>query len=144
MKNTLYLIRGIPGCGKSTLATELKDAFDNHPTRHNKLGAVICCADDYFITKSGEYKFDPKQIGFAHNYCTDKARMSMFDGVPNVIVSNTSTTEKEVNTYTKMATKYNYKVVSLIVENRHGGINKHNVPEDTLDRMTERFTTKLK
>jgi len=29
------------------------------------------------------------------------------------------------------------------VENRHGGVNQHNVPEDKLQMMKERFEVKL-
>jgi hypothetical protein len=34
-------------------------------------------------------------------------------------------------------------VFSVIVENRHGGVNVHNVPEYTLKAMEERFDIKL-
>jgi hypothetical protein len=29
------------------------------------------------------------------------------------------------------------------VENRHGGVNEHNVPEEVLTKMRERFEIKL-
>jgi hypothetical protein len=45
--------------------------------------------------------------------------------------------------YFKLAEKYGYKVVSLIVENRHGGTNVHGVPEDKLEIMKNRFEIKL-
>jgi hypothetical protein len=45
--------------------------------------------------------------------------------------------------YFKLAEKYGYKVVSLIVENRHGGKNVHGVPEDKLEIMKNRFEIKL-
>jgi len=45
--------------------------------------------------------------------------------------------------YYELAEKYGYKVHSLIVENRHGGINTHNVPTDKLILMKERFEIKL-
>ena len=43
----------------------------------------------------------------------------------------------------KLAKKYNYQVVSLIVENRHGGVNQHGVPDEALTRMKDRFEIKL-
>ena len=32
---------------------------------------------------------------------------------------------------------------SLIVENRHGGKNVHGVPDETLEKMEQRFSIKL-
>jgi hypothetical protein len=45
--------------------------------------------------------------------------------------------------YYKLAEKYGYIVFSIIVENRHGGINQHNVPEEVLTNMKNRFNIKL-
>jgi hypothetical protein len=61
----------------------------------------------------------------------------------SVAVSNTSTTEKEVETYRKIAEDCNANFVSIIVENRHGGVNIHNVPEDKIQQMKNRFSIKL-
>jgi hypothetical protein len=45
--------------------------------------------------------------------------------------------------YFKLAEKYGWKVVSLIVENRHGSQNIHGVPEEKLQQMKNRFEIKL-
>jgi hypothetical protein len=45
--------------------------------------------------------------------------------------------------YFKMAEFHEYRVFSIIVENRHGGVNEHNVPEDKLVQMKNRFEIKL-
>jgi hypothetical protein len=45
--------------------------------------------------------------------------------------------------YYKLADKYGYRVYSLIVENRHGGVNEHGVPADKLEQMKNRFEIKL-
>jgi hypothetical protein len=45
--------------------------------------------------------------------------------------------------YYDLAKKYGYRVYSLIVENRHGGVNEHGVPEDKLKIMKNRFEVKL-
>jgi len=34
-------------------------------------------------------------------------------------------------------------VFSIIVENRHGGVNEHGVPEDKLKMMKNRFEVRL-
>jgi hypothetical protein len=56
-----------------------------------------------------------------------------------VIVSNTFTQEWEMKPYFELAEKYGYKTYSIIVENRHGGVNEHGVPEDKLEIMRKRF-----
>jgi hypothetical protein len=60
-----------------------------------------------------------------------------------IAVSNTFTQEWEMEPYNKLAEKYGYKVFSVIVENRHGGVNTHGVPEDKLEIMKNRFEVKL-
>jgi hypothetical protein len=62
---------------------------------------------------------------------------------PKIVVSNTFTQEWEMEAYYKLAEDYGYVVFSLIVENRHGGINEHGVPEEALDRMRARFEVEL-
>jgi phenolic acid decarboxylase len=58
-------------------------------------------------------------------------------------VSNTFTQEWEMEPYVKLAEKYDYMVFSVIVENRHVGVNSHDVPEDKLEIMKNRFEIKL-
>jgi phenolic acid decarboxylase len=60
-----------------------------------------------------------------------------------VVVSNTFTQEWEMEAYYKLAEMYGYRVYSLIVENRHGGVNEHGVPQETLTKMRDRFEVKL-
>jgi len=131
MEKTLIILRGIPGCGKSTFARMIADE-----------PGCICTADDYFM-KNGQYLWEPSQLGAAHSACVAKCERLMQMQVANVILANTSTTQKEMNPYYEIAQKYDYKVFSLIVENRHGGINEHNVPEASLQKMKERFDIQL-
>jgi len=65
-------------------------------------------------------------------------------GDSKIVVSNTFTQEWEMKPYYELAEKYGYTVFSLIVENRHGGTNSHNVPEDVLTAMENRFEIKLR
>lgn len=102
----------------------------------------ICEADRYF-SLTGEYKFDASKLGDAHKWCRDVCEMQMKGEFPIVIVSNTFTTEKEMEPYYNLAKKHDYQVFSLIVENRHNGINQHSVPQETLDKMKQRFQISL-
>lgn len=136
MNKVLYIVRGIPGSGKSTLAYNLVGSSE-----------MVCEADKYFMV-NGEYKFDATQLKEAHGWCQGQVEGRMansgFDSFNNQIaVSNTFTQEWEMQPYIDMAKKYGYTVFSIIVENRHGGINVHGVPEEVLTKMKNRFEIKL-
>jgi predicted kinase len=132
-EKTLYILRGIPGAGKTTLA--------------KSIGAVHFEADMYFMVGK-EYKFDVTKLKQAHAWCQDQVRISMKNsdnkiGDLRIAVSNTFTQEWEMEPYVEMAKEYGFKVFTLIVENRHGGVNQHEVPEDKIELMKNRFEVKL-
>ena len=60
-----------------------------------------------------------------------------------IAVSNTFTQEWEMEIYFKLAKQYDYTVFTVIVENRHSGVNQHGVPEDKIQLMKDRFEIKL-
>ena len=129
---TLYLIRGVPGSGKSSLAQTLLA---------NQVVDDIAEADDFFV-QNGIYNFDASRLREAHGWCQNYAGACLSKGF-SIAVSNTSTTEKEVETYRKIAEQCDAKFVSLIVENRHEGKNIHGVPEEKIQQMKDRFSIKL-
>jgi predicted kinase len=125
----LFLLRGLPGSGKSTLAKSISEVYYE--------------ADMYFVDADGNYNFDATQIKDAHNWCQTMVSMVMEYNTPKIVVSNTFTQEWEMKSYYELAEKYGYRVYSLIVENRHGGVNEHGVPEEKLEQMKERFNVKI-
>lgn len=132
-KRELYIVRGLPGSGKSTFA--------------KSLGGTHFEADQFFMV-DGEYKFDGSKIKEAHKWCQDSVHTAMLLNNtallnPVIVVSNTFTQEWEMKPYYDMADYFDYKVFSIIVENRHQGINQHGVPEDKLQTMKDRFEIKL-
>lgn len=131
---TLYLLRGLPGSGKSTLAREL--------------GGFHLETDMFFIY-DGEYRFNPSNLKAAHEWCRQTIQEAMvgWNRIPpeeKIVVSNTFTQEWEMKPYYELAEKYGYAVFSLVVENRHGGVNEHGVPDETLEKMENRFEIKLR
>ena len=137
MNKILILVRGIPGSGKSTFANLIWNSY------------AICEADKFFYDKDGNYNFDPSKLKQAHEWCQNEVEIKMQDNernpqyYPEIVVSNTFTQEWEMKAYFDLASKYDYKVFSIIVENRHGGKNLHSVPDDTLKKMKDRFQISL-
>lgn len=124
----LFIIRGIPGSGKSTLA--------------KSLGGKHVEADMFPIT-NGNYIWKPERVKDAHKWCQTIVGGWMSDSEERIIVSNTFTQEWEMKPYLEWAEDFGYKVFTLIVENRHGGVNQHNVPQESIDKMRDRFEIKL-
>lgn len=138
MDKKLFLIRGLPGSGKSTFAKELVgDDF------------LVCEADKFFYDREGNYNFDASKLRDAHEHCRNLVETYMKDSLINdqfyrqIAVSNTLTQEWEMEPYLELAEKYKYRVFSIIVENRHGSENIHGAPKEAVDRMRARFEIKL-
>ena len=126
---TLYIVRGLPGSGKSTFA--------------QSLDCPVFEADMFFVNSQGVYNFDFTKIKDAHSWCQEMVEDHMFNQDEKIAVSNTFTQEWEMKPYYDMAKTYGYKVFSVVVENRHGGENVHGVPADKLEVMKNRFEIKL-
>jgi predicted kinase len=137
MSGILFLVRGLPGSGKTSFATNIWNEY------------AVCEADKFFYDKEGSYNFDPTKIKEAHAWCKNEVETRMKDHqlneqyYPEIAVSNTFTQEWEMKDYFDLANTYGYKIVSLIIENRHGNKSIHNVPEETMDKMKNRFEIKL-
>lgn len=129
---TLFIVRGVPGSGKTTLAGMLP---------------VNCHfeADQFFTNEeTGEYIFDATKLKEAHEWCRASVEKAMKGYNANAIaVSNTFTQEWEMKAYFDLAEQYDYRVISLIVEKRHGGNNVHGVPSEKIQQMIDRFDIKL-
>jgi len=137
MGKNLYIVRGLPGSGKSTFARSIAKPYQ------------IFEADQYFM-KRGKYNFDPTKLKDAHDDCKQRVvrrmRENLFNSIffNNIVVSNTFTQDWEMKYYRSIGKRYGYKVHTIIVENRHYGTNIHGVPEDKLQVMEDRFEIKLK
>nr|XP_048275151.1 NEDD4-binding protein 2-like 1 isoform X4 [Myodes glareolus] len=55
----LYLLRGLPGSGKTTLAREMQRDFPR---------AMIFSTDDFFFREDGAYEFNPDFLEEAHEW----------------------------------------------------------------------------
>ena len=73
----MYLMRGLPGSGKSTMAREIIILYGND--------ASICSADDYRVNEEGTYEWKRSQYEQTHELCLEKARNLCEEGM-NVVV----------------------------------------------------------
>ena len=129
--STITIVRGVSGSGKSSLVSWV---FDDRATHLE--------ADMYFM-KDGKYQFDQSKLKNAHEWCRHQTEESM-KNKENIVVSNTFTTEWEMKPYLDLAEKYGYTMFTVIVENRHGNKDIHNVSEETRQKQAERLSKSIK
>jgi predicted kinase len=131
---SLFLIRGLPGSGKTTLAAQLSEG-GKYP---------IHSVDDYFTDKeTGDYKFEFEKNHLAYKNCEEKTRQSMQERISKIFLDNTFTLEWEMEPYFKMASEFGYTVFVMTVENRHKGRNIHAIPDEHIKKMAEKYKVVL-
>lgn len=133
----LYIIRGLPSSGKTTLARTFNcEHFES---------------DMYFLNDKGDYVFEPLHIGKAHVWCQQSVREAMIDAsktkgehkYDRIMVTDILSTESEIKPYIDMANDHGYYVFSLIVENRRNGILNPEITRAYLDSLSKKFSIKL-
>lgn len=132
MQKDIYLVRGLPGAGKTTAAQSLA-----------REGDTLINADDFMVDEQGNYLFKGERLPEVHKACEREAEDAMQREVPRIFVHNTLTQEWELKPYQELAQKYGYRMFSLIVENRHGGGNIHGALPETIEAMRRRFEIQL-
>lgn len=120
----MYIMRGIPGAGKSTIAAKLVGEKN------------VFAADDYFY-HNGEYCFDPEKLKDAHKYCQTNVEKAMKNNTIEIAVANTNIKQWEMEVYKKLAKNYKYHVVELTVKSDFE--NMHDVPSEVVNRMKNDF-----
>ncbi|TGK81556.1 ATP-binding protein [Leptospira noumeaensis] len=130
---TLLTLRGIPGSGKTSLAKAI--SITN--------GAPIFSIDSYFEDEAGNYHFDYQKNHLAYKECESKTKQALEQGIPFVIVDNTFTLDWELKPYIRLSEEYGYKLFVVTVENRHGGNNVHQIPEEQIEKMKGKYQVVL-
>jgi len=126
----LILFRGLPGAGKSTLASVLCD--------------VCLSADDFFTDAEGAYHYDKTQIKAAHENCLWRTKAEMSRCVERIGVANTFTESWEMEPYFRLASAEGYRIHAVIVETRgHYQQNIHGTPCEVIRNMENRFQISL-
>jgi predicted kinase len=133
VERALILLRGLPGAGKSTLAKLLSEN-GRHP---------VYSIDSYFTNANGEYDFKFDENHKAYKSCEQRTEEALKQNKDKVFVDNTFTLGWELEPYFKLASHYNYQLHVVTVENYHSQKNIHNVSDDQLNKMAEKYKVKL-
>ena len=117
----LYIIRGLPGSGKSTYAKSL-------PALHLE-------ADMYHV-RNGKYDFNPKKVKAGHDWCQAMVKSALGAGM-DVSVSNTFTQKWEMFPYLEMGKHFEAEIEIIVMSGKYGSI--HGVPAETIKNMSDRW-----
>lgn len=137
MDNTLYIMVGLPGSGKSTYATEfIKDQRVEYLSS-DSLRAV-------FGKDESDQSVTPKVFGHIKTKVDEYLRDNK-----NVLVDATSVNRKERSDYINTAKKYNSKVVVVVFKMDRNGLIARNkkrgdeggrvVPDWVIDKMLNKY-----
>lgn len=127
MQQSLILIRGVPGAGKTLLAQTLQFNSEN---------SKMVEADQFMTDLDGNYKYSHSRVTECHNQCFEGAKKAMYEGY-TVIVSNYFTRIWEMQRYLNLA--IDLRIPIQVIHCQSEFKNIHNVPEDKVVQMHERF-----
>ena len=128
---TMYIMRGLPGSGKSHIA--------------HTLGGRVFSTDDFFTTDDG-YDFEPTQIGQAHLWNQQRVETAMMAGVPTIVVDNTNIMYWEMKPYIQYADKHGYEIEWVEAQSEWAWNaeecakrNQHGVPLTVIQNMLAKY-----
>lgn len=140
---TLFIIRGIPGSGKTSFVYFLYILLSRIWSQDNKKilnidkGFSEVSTDDFFTDEDGNYNFDPKKLEEAHTTTVEKVNEDMKASLQFIFVHNTFSQSWEAEPYFMLAKKYKYQV--FVIETQNHFISEHGVPERSVDNMLSRW-----
>lgn len=127
MSQTLYLIRGVPGSGKSTIGKKMLAEGVVHA--HFE-------ADMYFTSPTGRYDYDNTKVNLAHKWCRQQTLEAIQRG-KSVVVCNTFSQPHELVPYYEMSDHYRVKLVIIRATGNYQ--NVHGIPEEIIASMRAKF-----
>jgi len=137
----VYIMSGLPGMGKSTIADVL--ATGHRCSGHS---VEVLSADHHIVTEDGTYEWTPERLVEAHAKVRRRFVHLMMakHSVPDVVIlDNTNLAKKEFLAYKSLAEEEGWQVSEVCVGNLDIEValkrNVHNCPRATLERMRDRL-----
>ncbi|ATC94592.1 AAA family ATPase [Pseudoalteromonas tunicata] len=138
----VFILRGLPGSGKSYYAQQLCQELVNGDEDQ----FLICSTDDYFYQDDG-YHFDKFKLPEYHSLNLSRFVRALGQEVPLVIVDNTNIKKWEFLPYLEVAHALGYQVKEVIVgdikdksmQHLYSQRNSHNVALKTISKMAYMF-----
>jgi hypothetical protein len=142
--DVIYILRGLPGSGKSIISKYFLENFDSCSSCSS---CSVCSADEYFC-KDGIYLWDKTKINLAHEFCYEQVVQSVKNKTNFIIVDNTSSRLNEFSKYIELAKTFNYKTIILEIycKNKEQAITfckrgAHTIPIQDILKMYDRWET---
>jgi hypothetical protein len=139
----MIVIRGLSGCGKTTIADLICDTYTDEDKDNDRRIAIS--ANDYFYNDDDEFEFDPSKLKDAHHWCLQEVEVCALQGYELIVAHNTFTRQWEVEPYFHIANKNGYRISVLSMYD--GGLNDmqladrsvHDVPTYSIRNQRKRW-----
>lgn len=122
-KPHLYIVRGLPGAGKSTFVRQY-------------LNYCVHFEADQFFIRNGVYRFKGKQIEAAHSWCYGQVVYYLDRGY-DVAVSNTFTMMWELEKYLDIPCLVDCTISVVEMKTQFNSV--HGIPDDKFEIMKNRW-----
>lgn len=132
-ERTVYIMRGVPGVGKSDIAKLFA------PSEH------IYSAADYFeFDADGKYLYDRNKVRDAHEYTNRRIKKAMVNLTPKLVIDNTNIRKWEFSKHVDLASELGYSVlivhvISQLTASELAARSVHGVDETNIQRMLDKF-----
>ncbi len=127
--NIVYIMRGVPGSGKTTIAKSLSGE-----------AGIIHSTDNYFM-QDGVYHFDPSLLAENHQKNFQAFCESLSRKIPVIICDNTNVKREHWTPYARAAEHAGYLVAVVTMPHPYPAVaakrNTHGVPEYDITKMLQ-------
>lgn len=149
----LYIMQGVPGSGKTTVAQMLRAYLAMTPifSSEDFASVTVRSTDDYRYGDCGHYIHDVAKNAELHARTQREVADDMRDGVNYVIVDNTNIEKQQAMPYICLARMYGYEIDVVRVDPGLAESKKRNrtrpnerrVPDEVIESMYSRLENLL-
>lgn len=118
MTKKLFLMQGVPGSGKSTIADSIALSFNTFVEDwEDEDRAIILSTDNWRYREwDNTYDFDPAKNATFHHECQKACIKEMQNGREIIIIDNTNIQEWQARPYIELAKIFEYSVTVVSVD----------------------------